>query len=62
LLALEAGDEHLLGPLCRTKVVLQDAAEELDQFLVTLRLGVLDVALQGLDVVGGVVEYSNIRL
>lgn len=59
LLALEAGDEYLLGPLCRTKVVLQEAAEELDQFLVTLRLGVLDVALQGRDVVGGVVEHSD---
>ena len=52
LLALEAGNEHLDGPLCRTKVVLQDAAEELDQFLVTLLLGVLDVGLERLDVVG----------
>jgi hypothetical protein len=59
LLALEAGNEHLLGPLCRTKVVLQDPAEELDQFLDTLRLGVLDVGLQRLNVVGGLVEHGD---
>jgi hypothetical protein len=45
LLALEARNEHLLGPLCRTKIVLQDPVEELYEFLVAIRLGVLGVGL-----------------
>ncbi len=53
LLALEAGNEHLLGPLGGPQVVLQDAVKELHQLLVALLLGVLDVGLEGLDVVGG---------
>jgi hypothetical protein len=48
LLALEAGYEHLLGPLGSLQIVLQHTAEELNELLVTLCLGILDVALQGL--------------
>src|SRR5215213_4516555 len=59
LLALEAGNEHLLGPLGRPEVVLQNAVEELHQFLVALLLGVLDVGLQGLRVIRGLVEHGD---
>ncbi|HZF57072.1 MAG TPA: hypothetical protein VEZ19_01200 [Rubrobacter sp.] len=45
LLVLEPGDEHLLGPLGGLQVVLQDAPEEIDQLLVAILLGVLDVGL-----------------
>jgi hypothetical protein len=51
LLALEAGNEHLLGPLGSLQIVLEYAAEEINQLLVALRLSVLDVALQRLYVV-----------
>jgi hypothetical protein len=59
LLVLEPGDEHLLGPLGGLQVVLRDASEEIDQLLVAILLRVLDVGLQRLDVVGGVVEHGE---
>ena len=59
MLALEARDEHLLGPLGGPEVVLQDAVEELHKLLLALRLGVLDICLQRLDVVRGVVEHAD---
>ena len=37
LLALEAWDEHLLGPLGSLQVVLEDPAEEIHELLVALR-------------------------
>jgi hypothetical protein len=51
LLALEAGNEHLLGPLGGLQVVLQHGIEELNELLVALGLGILDVALKRLYVV-----------
>jgi hypothetical protein len=39
--------------------LFENRAEEINQLLVTLRLGVLDVGLQGLDVVGGGVEVRS---
>src|SRR4028118_2356506 len=59
LLVLEAGHEHLLGALGGLKVVLEDAAEEVHQLLVALLLGVLYVGLQGLYVVGRMVEHGD---
>src|ERR687893_2821509 len=59
LFVLEAGDEHLLGPLGGLQVVLQDAPEEVHQLLIAILLGVLDVGLQRLHVVGGVVEHGD---
>ena len=59
MFALEAGHQHLFGPLGGPEVVLQDALEEIHQLLIALRLGVLDVGLQGLDVVGGLLEHGD---
>src|SRR5918995_6028566 len=59
LLALEARDEPLLGPLRGLQVVLEDPAEELHQFLVALLLGVLDEGLQRLGVVRRLVEHRD---
>src|SRR4028118_1926960 len=59
LLVLEAGHEHLLGALGGLKVVLEDASEEVHQLLVALLLGVLYVGLQGLYVVGRMVEHGD---
>ena len=59
LFVLEAGDEHLLGPLGGRQVILEDPIKELHEFLVALRLGVLDVGPQRLDVVRGVVEHGD---
>src|SRR5215204_4242105 len=59
LLSLEAGYEHLLGPLGSLQVVLQHTAEEIYELLVALRLSVLDVGLQGLHVILGLVEHGN---
>ena len=59
LLVLEPGEEHLLGALGGLKVVLEDAVEEVHQFLVALLLSVLDVGLQGLDIVGRMVEHGD---
>src|SRR5215212_8803504 len=59
LLALQAGNEHLLGPLGSLQVVLKHGVEEFHELLVTLRLGVLNVGLQGLYVVRGLVEHGD---
>src|SRR5215208_968028 len=59
LLALEAGDKHLLGPLGCLQVVLQHTAEELHQLLVTLSFGILDVGLKRLYVIRGLVEHGD---
>jgi hypothetical protein len=46
LLALEAGDEHLFGPLGSLQIVLQHGVEELHKLLVALGFGILDVSLE----------------
>jgi hypothetical protein len=51
LLALEAGNEHLLSPLCRLQVVFQHGVEELNEFLVALGFGILDIGLKRLYVI-----------
>ena len=51
LLALEAGDEHLFGPLGGLQVVLQHGAKELNELLVTIGFGILDVSLERLYVI-----------
>jgi hypothetical protein len=45
LLALEAGNEHLLSSL---QVVLEPGTEELPELLVAFCLGILDVSLERL--------------
>src|SRR5918998_3804597 len=51
LLALEAGNEHLLGPLGSLQVILEHGAEEIHELLVALRLSILDVSLERLYVI-----------
>jgi hypothetical protein len=48
LLALEAGDKHLFGPLGSLQIVLQHGVEELNELLLALCLRILDVGLQRL--------------
>ena len=59
LLALEAGDQHLLGPLGGPQVVLQDPLEEPRELPVALRLGVPDERLERLGVVRGLAEHRD---
>jgi hypothetical protein len=61
LLALEAGDEHLLGPLGGRQIALEHSAEEIYELLVALRLSVLDVGLQRLYVIRGLVFQQMVR-
>lgn len=58
LLLLQAGYEHLFGPLGRLQVVPQNPVEELHKILVALLLGVLDVALERFGVIRGLIEYG----
>jgi hypothetical protein len=51
LLALEAGYEHLLGPLGGLQIILEHGAEEVHELLIALCLGILDVGLQRLYVI-----------
>ena len=41
MLALEAGDEHLFGPLCSLQIVLEHSVEERYELLVALGFGIL---------------------
>src|SRR5215216_1647236 len=59
LLALEAGDEHLFGPLCSLQIVLEHSVEERYELLVALGFGILDVGLERLYVIRGLVEHRD---
>jgi hypothetical protein len=59
LLALQAGREHLLGPLGGPLVVLEDLVEEFYELLIALLLGVLNVALERFDVLRRLIECAD---
>jgi hypothetical protein len=51
LLALEAGNEHLLGPLGGLQIVLEHGVEELLKVLDALGFGILELGFERLYVV-----------